>query len=412
MTAFMYNAQYLRGGSHLGYLRNHLDIRDQPFDHSTKVKVVQPPPETTTPPVAATTQQQQSNNRGRKRKRQSTTAPTVNVHANNNKKKEKPVYVYCRMILPMPKGVWEQIFGWLMSNTSLARSKRKNGNNSNNEEVTEQEQQDITVPSMLLDDEGDDGVDIAGIEGGFDPEAENKPTISISTLQMYKSAVIWFHAKLRVAFKCSEEIEGTANAAAESLDAHLNEIINGYKRVVACKKSSGIMSVTEGKSVISDVGYIALMKALSKLGSEKPNGIAKEDFQTAVFSASWLSLQWNLISRGVSIEDIHLEHLQWSGDCLRVTFAKSKGDQTGEGLGNVKHVYANPLRPEVCCILAMAIYFFSVDREQNSGDTKLFQGKGQKSRWADVLGRAVNSLSDDVDLGCHKSEGKYRPHTS
>lgn len=116
-------------------------------------------------------------------------------------------------------------------------------------------------------------------------------------------------------------------------------------------------------------------------------------------------LQWNLISRGVSIQDLHLEHIQWNGDCLRVTFPKSKGDQTGEGLGNVKHVYANPLKPEICCMLAMSIYFLSTSR--SGKDSKFFQGSNQKARWADILNKAVSTLPDSVDLGCQKKDGKY-----
>ena len=408
ITNFMYNAQHLPGGSHLGYLREHLDIRQQPFDHSTKVKVISPPASPVQSAVTTASSPPVNIQSNRKKRQRTSLRSSSPVAPTTKQRKEKPVYVYCRMKLPMPKVVWKEIFGWLISNTSLARPNRRSSHNNDDDVADDEQEFDVTVPSHFMEPE--DQTDIAGIEGGFDPDAANKPTISVSTLQLYKSAVVWFHGKLGVAFKSAEEIAAAGTATEEPLDSYLNCLITGYKKIVAEKKSKGIMSVTEGKSVISDLGYIALMKALRDLGSEKQNGITKEDFQTAVFSTSWLSLQWNLLSRGASVEDIHLEHLQWSGDSLKVTFAKSKSDQTGEGKSNVKNVYANPLRPEICCILAMAIYFFSIDRDQQLTedhrfkDSKFFQGKNQKARWADVLNRTVNSLSDDIDLGCHKSE--------
>jgi hypothetical protein len=43
--------------------------------------------------------------------------------------------------------------------------------------------------------------------------------------------------------------------------------------------------------------------------------------------------------------------MDWGGDCVKIKIAKHKGDQTGEGIGNEKHVYANPYNPAICPIL-------------------------------------------------------------
>ena len=65
------------------------------------------------------------------------------------------------------------------------------------------------------------------------------------------------------------------------------------------------------------------------------------------------------MSRCGNIASIMLEHIDWANDAMVITFAKHKGDQTGEGLGNLKHVYANPLNPKFrnrCYISTFSTY--------------------------------------------------------
>lgn len=122
----------------------------------------------------------------------------------------------------------------------------------------------------------------------------------------------------------------------------------------------------------------------------------------------WVAMQWNLSSRTNNIETCHLEHISWHGDALRIVFAKSKSDQTGEGMSNEKHVYPNPFKPEVCAIVSLAVYFFSGRSSQSHlPDTKLFQGTYQKTHWSDLLGEAVAMIDDNIDLGCQKQDSKY-----
>lgn len=65
-----------------------------------------------------------------------------------------------------------------------------------------------------------------------------------------------------------------------------------------------------------------------------------------------------LVSRANSVGNVMLQHVDWKEDSMIITFPKHKGDQTGEGLSNDKHVYANPLMPEICPILALAVLVF------------------------------------------------------
>lgn len=41
---------------------------------------------------------------------------------------------------------------------------------------------------------------------------------------------------------------------------------------------------------------------------------------------------------------------------MTVTVANHKDDQTGEGLGIIKHLFANPMRPQICPNLSLALY--------------------------------------------------------
>ena len=77
-----------------------------------------------------------------------------------------------------------------------------------------------------------------------------------------------------------------------------------------------------GESVITDSGYIHLVNACRALCGTA--GAVLNDVNASVFSWTWITMQWNLISRSISVEDIHLEHLDWHGDALKVHFAKSK----------------------------------------------------------------------------------------
>ena len=53
---------------------------------------------------------------------------------------------------------------------------------------------------------------------------------------------------------------------------------------------------------------------------------------------------------------ISISHLEWREDALGVFFAHMKNDQTGERPRDPRHVYANPMMPEISPILALGIY--------------------------------------------------------
>ena len=50
-----------------------------------------------------------------------------------------------------------------------------------------------------------------------------------------------------------------------------------------------------------------------------------------------------------------LSHSIWKDGCLVVTICQHKAEKKGTGIAKEKHVYANPLDPVVCPVLAMAV---------------------------------------------------------
>ena len=118
-------------------------------------------------------------------------------------------------------------------------------------------------------------------------------------------------------------------------------------------------------------------------------------------------LAWNLIARSSSIKGIMLQHMSWRGDCLVINFPLHKGDQTGESLAKDKHVYANPLKPEICPMLAVAVLIFCRHRGVGEGGvTQLFTGDSV-DKFGAML-RAVfadkNLILEDIDLGSARQD--------
>jgi hypothetical protein len=88
------------------------------------------------------------------------------------------------------------------------------------------------------------------------------------------------------------------------------------------------------------------------------------------------------ICRGRNTEFIRLAHLSWNNDALTILFSKAKNDQEGKYL-YARHVYPNPLEPNICPILALAIYWAYLPLPSDASATfPLFPGPNQSSRYS------------------------------
>ncbi|ETP24222.1 hypothetical protein F441_02737 [Phytophthora nicotianae CJ01A1] len=80
-------------------------------------------------------------------------------------------------------------------------------------------------------------------------------------------------------------------------------------------------------------------------------------------------------------------HIEWSGDALCVYFAHQKNDQEGRRPRDPRHIYANPLRPAICPVLALAIFWATSSFD---GSDRLFPGSNQYDRFRKCLQRLLD----------------------
>jgi hypothetical protein len=101
-------------------------------------------------------------------------------------------------------------------------------------------------------------------------------------------------------------------------------------------------------------------------GGTFPQGsgdIKSADSIQNVFGHLFWVLSWNILARSINTASISLRHLDWNGDALQVFICQAKNDQEGDKSEFPKNVYANPVMPEICPILALGIYFLVVQFE-------------------------------------------------
>ena len=80
--------------------------------------------------------------------------------------------------------------------------------------------------------------------------------------------------------------------------------------------------------------------------------------------------------------NVVVDEMEWNGDALQIYFAHSKTDQTGREALHPRHIFANPLHPQICPIVGLAVFLLCYPRSENSKDLKLFQGSDQYQRRA------------------------------
>eukprot|EP00644_Phytophthora_capsici_P019701 jgi/Phyca11/133749/e_gw1.705.6.1 len=91
------------------------------------------------------------------------------------------------------------------------------------------------------------------------------------------------------------------------------------------------------------------------------------------------------MSRADNTASICYNHLEWCDDALCVYFAHMKNDQRGTRPRDPRHIYANPLSPEICPLLALGVYWSTYGGYTT--DSHLFPGNDQYERFRKVLGR-------------------------
>lgn len=252
-----------------------------------------------------------------------------------------------------------------------------------------------------------------------DNNGESKMSLkAVSTVQGYVSS-------LRNYYKTRNHIWPP------DLSQALNEIVAGHKRDVARLKKSGHMKLQEGKERISIDGY---KRVCNKFYIMKPTSLGtkkgfKREWRSGIFAWCYNTLMWNLMSRSISVAEIMLTHLKWTGDCLKVAWPMHKGDQEGKDSFD-RSVYCNPTFPgkviiccsyvilcytyvmlcydvDICCILALSVYVFTrSSRTAGVENNTLFEGDKVDDRFNTLLSVVVNEFTDSerMEVGVSPSD--------
>ena len=144
-----------------------------------------------------------------------------------------------------------------------------------------------------------------------DEFAEESITISASNMQGYKSALLWYYKENGIVMD-------------PSTNDWIDTFVKGYKKVVADKKSRGVMKLQEGKSALSFQRFNIMCETICSL---TPTG-RKFTYQELLFGWAYSTICWNTMGRSHSVAGIMFHHITWKDDCLVITFPKSKCDQT------------------------------------------------------------------------------------
>ena len=81
------------------------------------------------------------------------------------------------------------------------------------------------------------------------------------------------------------------------------------------------------------------------------------------------------------------EHISWQDDSLTIRLFVEKNDQEGRDC-KPKHVFANPVKPWICPVLALAVYIFTAGQRQPGAKMLLFGNDSAEDRFSTWL-RAI-----------------------
>ena len=281
-----------------------------------------------------------------------------------------------QIIVPLDFETIISIFNWLASSHDLCSHKKLTIENVSSNSNTTNENEFLSIMNDSL----------------------NEQTISVQTMQGYKSALLFWYK------------ESTKGGFDKETDDWIEEFIGGYEKIVQKKKEDGVMKIQEGRKHLTFSGYNWVTEAFYKMQNPTSDQAVTKgrgfDYNEWISSTLFLILCWNLMGRSHSIGSIHYSHIDLVDDCITITYARSKSDQKGKSQGATKHVYANPINPKLCPFLALAIYIFSFHKSAN--DDKLFFGDYSEDKFCKSLQKLLNNFEDiNNHLGFYNNNNKF-----
>ena len=156
----------------------------------------------------------------------------------------------------------------------------------------------------------------------------------------------------------------------ETVSVFFSNFIRGYSLFIAAQKDKNLHP-----DRTNSIGFsVSVYERICRKGSEYI-----QDWRGSCFSAwhhvwlFWLFL-YNLLGRATQVSKVLYDWIWWQDDCMVVKVPTQKCDRNGK-LSYWKRVYANPLKPWMCPVLALAIHVFSIT-PADSFNNRVFTGDG------------------------------------
>ena len=242
--------------------------------------------------------------------------------------------------------------------------------------------------------------------------------LSVSKIGGVTSTITWLHKTSRI--KVNDDVA-----------MYMSQFTKGYKRTIAEKKQLNEYPMMEGKEYLSTSGLKILIEEALKLGPDDDDaaGIRAEAvggnvgdaghgpggggagsdpigsqkaWTQAIFFLPYLLLLWNTLARVASVGVLMLSHFSLHNGVISCKVPKCKSDQDGEHAFE-KHIFANPIKPMYCAVLALAMRVWTM-RPEDGG--RLFPGATPERKFCDGLSSILGRLNEArrlvlQNLGAH-----------
>jgi hypothetical protein len=164
-----------------------------------------------------------------------------------------------------------------------------------------------------------------------------------------------------------------------AMNDKLKNYFSGISRAHASRIRNGQGEIKKGKEPLPFDLYRILAKNFLQKGKKE------------IFAHTFMVMCWNLMCRASNAYNIKFNHMEWRSDALCIYFAQMKNDQTGSRPRDPRHIYANPLMPEICPILSLGFYWLTYGFVGSSTNA-LFPGtQRQDDRFRNILADSAQS---------------------
>jgi hypothetical protein len=160
----------------------------------------------------------------------------------------------------------------------------------------------------------------------------------------------------------------------EEYRMELGNYFRGFYREITQQRQLHANNNEEGTAVNFKEGKEAMSVALFKKMLEWFYRYGTVD---GLFACCYLLLTWNLACRAGSTSLLSFSDISWSNsfDLFAISFKHKKTDPLGDEAKYPRHIYANPISPLVCPVVALSLYLTCCFNANQRNDGYLFPGR-------------------------------------